>query len=272
MTKNEILKYPLLTLFSLTLALAGCQKSEAQDPGQVTARPVKLTNVEVQTVHSTELEEYLTLTGHTEAAHDIIISSEQGGTVLELLFDRGDRVTAGQVLCRVSDDIYKAQLAEAEANLRLKEAGLKKAAALYERGSITAMNRLQAQVEYDAAAANVEIAKSRLDRAVIKAPISGKIEDRFIDIGEMVPPGGRLFRLADRRKIKIKSEFAELDVSTFKPGIAAEVHFDALPDTVFTARLVFVSSSAHEASRTFPCEFELDNLREMIRGGMIARI
>ena len=265
-------KRNLLCCLLFIPALSGCIQSEAQESQEQASRQPRLTNVEVQTIHPTVLEEYLTLTGHTESIHDVILSSELGGTVMELHTDRGDQVGRGQVLAKVSADMYEAQLAEAQANLRLKQAGLKKAKALYERGSISPMQRLQAQVEHDAAEANEKLAESRLERAIIKAPFSGMIDDRFADRGEMVPPGGRLFRLVVRGKMKIKSELAEPDVSTFHPGITAEVHIDAFPDTVFQAKLVYVAASAHQASRTFPCEFELDNPKELIRGGMMVRI
>ena len=267
-----MLKKIMLCCLLLIPPLSGCTQSEAQQSQAQASQNSRLTNVEVQTVHPTVLEEYLTLTGHTESLRDVILASELGGTVKELHADRGERVSKGQVLAKVSADMYQAQLAEAEANLRLKQAALEKAKALYERGSISSMQRLQAQVEHDAAEANAKLAESRLERAIVRAPFDGVIDDRFADQGEMVPPGGQLFRLVDRRKMKIRSEMAELDVSTFHPGITAVVHIDAFPDTAFSATLVYVAASAHLASRTFPCEFELDNPNGLIRGGMMVRI
>ena len=259
------------TLLLLPL-LIGCSKGEAQQADKGVTELERMANVEVQTIHPARLDEFLILPGHTELMHDIILASEQGGTVLELHVDRGEHVAKGQILAKVSSDIYEAQLAEAQASLKIKEAGLKKAVTLFERGSISAMQRLQAQVDHDAAAANVDIAKSRLNRAIITAPFAGIIDDRFIDQGEMVSPGGQIFRLVDRGRMKILSELAEKDVSTFYPGIKAQVQFDAFPDTVFSATLVFVASNSHEASRTFACELELDNRSGLIRGGMYVRI
>jgi len=265
-------KIVLCSLLFIPL-FSGCTQSEAQESqAQAASQPSRLTNVVVQTVHPAVLDEYLTLTGHSESMHDVILASELGGTVMKLHADRGNRVSKGQVLAKVSADMYEAQLAETEANLRLKQAALEKAKALYERGSISSMQRLQAQVEHDAAEANVKLAESRLERAIIRAPFSGVIDDRFADRGEMVPPGGQLFRLVDRGKMKINSELAELDVSAFHPGSTARVHIDAFPDTVFQAKLVYVAASAHQGSRTFPCEFELDNPNGLIRGGMMVRI
>ncbi|MEA2063065.1 MAG: efflux RND transporter periplasmic adaptor subunit [Gemmatimonadota bacterium] len=264
----------LLLLLGL-LAASGCARSNAEDKVQTAGDTgaERLTNVEVLTVRPSVLEEYLDLTGYTEAAHDIVIASELGGTVQELTVDRGDRVKQGQVLAKVSADMYQAQLAETEAALRLKQAGLKKAKILYERKSITAMQRLQAQVEYDAAAANVALAESRLKRAIITAPFSGVIDDRFIEQGELAGPGGRLLRLVDRSRMKVLSDFSEPDVSTFSPGTVAEARFDALPGKVFQAELTFVAASAEPASRTFPCEFRLSGAgSKAVRGGMIARI
>jgi membrane fusion protein, multidrug efflux system len=273
MLRSRSYRYFALLIPALALAAAGCAKSKAQENGAGQAvQSTRLTNVEVQVVRPSELPEYLVLTGTTEAFRDIEISSEQGGTVQSLLVDRGDRVRKGQVLARVNADIYEAQLVEAQANLKLKDAALKKADALFERKSITSMQRLQAQVDYDAAAANADLAKGRLRRAVIEAPFDGVIDDRYVDSQEMVQPGGRLFRLVDRSRIKITSNFAELDVSTFRPGITGAVKIDAFPDTAFEAKLSFVASSAHAASHTFPCEFVLNNQGDLIRGGMYASI
>jgi RND family efflux transporter MFP subunit len=264
----------ILYILALSLAAAaGCAKSEA-DNQTSGAKPeaTRLTNVEVTTVRPAVMEEYINLSGSTEARLDILISSEQGGTVQKLLADRGERVKPGQLLALINSDMYEAQLAEAEANLRYKDAALKKADALFERQSITSMQRLQAQVDYDMAASSVKTARIRLERAVVVAPFGGVIDDRFVDSGEMVAPGGQLFRLVDCSRLKIKSEFAEKDVSSFKPGLYAEVHFDAFPDSVFRAQLTFIAASAHEASKTFPCEFMLNNSDGLVRGGMFADI
>jgi membrane fusion protein (multidrug efflux system) len=144
----------LLCCLTFIPAISGCTQTEAQESQGQASRQPRLTNVEVQTVHPSVLEEYLTLTGHTESMHDVILASELGGTVMKLHADRGDRVSRDQVLAKVSADMYEAQLAEAQANFRLKQASLKKAKTLYERGSISSMQRLQAQVEHDAAEAN----------------------------------------------------------------------------------------------------------------------
>jgi len=262
-----------LAFLAVLALLGGCSKGQAEnDQSKAPLEQVRLTNVEVEVMHPTDLPEYLELSGATEARRDIVISSEQGGTVQQLLVDRGDRVSQGQVLARVNADIYEARLAEAQANLRLKDAALKKAQALFERSSITSMQRLQAQVEYDVAAAGVKTAESYLDRAIVRAPFSGVIDDRFVDPGEMVSPGGQLFHLVDCSSLKIKSEFAEKDVVTFQAGITAEVTFDAFPDSVFHAQLSYVASSAQSASRTFPCEFILGNPSGQVRGGMYARV
>ena len=134
------------------------------------------------------------------------------------------------------------------------------------------MNRLQAQVDHDAAEARVELAQTQLDRSILRAPFSGRIDDRYYDQGEMVPPGGQVFRIVDSRRMKLTSELSERDVTEVEEGITAEVLFDAFPDTVFHADLTFVATTADPASRTYACEFEMDNPNGMIRGGMHARI
>jgi len=172
----------------------------------------------------------------------------------------------------VGTDIYEAQLKEAEAGLTLKQAALKKAVTLFERGSISGMQRLQAKVEHDAAEAQVDLAKTRLERSILRAPFSGRIDGRYVDQGEMVSPGGQVLRIVDQSRMKLEGEVSERDVTAVEEGIVAEVDFDSYPDTTFHAKLSFVSSTATPASRTYPCEFVLDNTHGLVRGGMHARI
>lgn len=256
----------------LALAVAACSSSEAQDADQAAAEPPRLSNVAVETVRPTSLSEYIMLPAASEAIHDVVISSEQGGKLLELHADRGDYVRRGSVLAKVGTDIYEAQLKEAEANLRIRAAELEKAKALYGRGSISEMSLLRNQVDHDAAEARVELAATQFERSILRAPFDGRIDGRYVDEGEMVAPGGQVFRIVDSSRMKLKSELAERDVTFVEGGISAEVHFDAFPDTTFSARLSFVAATADPGSRTYPCEFLLDNTHRMIRGGMHARI
>ncbi len=114
----------IITMAAGLIAAAGCSRGEAQDGGQAAAVPPRLSNVEVRTVQPTHLKEYIVLPAYSEAISDVVLSSEQGGTLLELHADRGDMVRKGAVLARVGTDIYTAQLKEAQANLKLKKAQL----------------------------------------------------------------------------------------------------------------------------------------------------
>ncbi len=265
-------KILIITLAIPLVAAAGCSGDEDGGGNQAAVAPTRLANVEVLTVEPTNLKEYIVLSAYSEAVRDVVLSSEQGGKLLEVRADRGDMVRRGAVLARVGTDIYRARLKEARAGLKLRKAALKKADALFERASISAMQRLRAQVEHDAAEAQVELAETRLERSVITAPFSGRVDERYVDQDEMVTPGGQVFRLVDNGRMKLISELAEREVTFAREGITAEAHFDAFADTVFHARLTFVAATADAASRTFRCEFRLDNPNGEVRGGMHARV
>ncbi len=268
-----MLKNIMIIAMTTGLIMAtGCSKSEAGDGEQAAAEAPRLSNVEIRTVRPTNLMEYIMMPAFSEATHDVTLSSEQGGKLLELRVDRGDVVRKGAVLARVGTDIYAAHLKEAQANFKLKKAALGKAIALFERESISGMQRLKAQVEHDAAEAQAEMAGTRLERSVIKAPFAGRIDERYVDQAEMVSPGGQVLRLVDNSRMKLISELSERDVIFAREGITAEVHFDALEDTTFLARLTFVSATAATSSRTYRCEFVLDNPQGLVRGGMHARV
>ncbi|WP_442970199.1 efflux RND transporter periplasmic adaptor subunit [Roseibium sp. FZY0029] len=140
------------------------------------------------------------LSGRIAASLDAEVRPEVGGIIKERLFKEGTEVSAGDVLYRIEDDLYKAAHDSALATLQKAEAALPSAQTKVERyeelitQNAVAKQELddakaalaQAKADIASAKASVQTARINLDNTVIKAPISGRIEASRLNVGALV--------------------------------------------------------------------------------------
>jgi len=108
-----------------------------------------------------------------------------------------------------------------------------------------------------------------LVRRGIFSPIDGVISFVSFTQGQTINEGVLLLRVANRKQVGFSARFPESDFLSLKAKAAARIHFDSLPDQVFTGRLELVSPAVDPESRTRDVLFRVENLGEYLRYGMI---
>jgi multidrug efflux system membrane fusion protein len=138
--------------------------------------------------------------GTVTPLNSVVVQSRVSGPLKALHFKEGDKVEAGQLLAEIDDADYQVQLAQAQGQLEQNLAQLKNAEndlALYsrlrEQSSISAQqfNNQQALVEQLKGSlrsnqAQLDAAKLQLSYTQIKAPISGRLGLRRVDVGNLI--------------------------------------------------------------------------------------
>ena len=153
-------------LFAAAVAVtvcAGCHRGdtgadEASSPSTEAAVPQQL-QVEADPATLGTAEETLEVTGTVEARLGQDISAELGGRVTKVLADEGDLVQAGATVIQLDDDVYQAQLRQAQASLKAAQAQLRQA----EQG--TTLTDEQTQASIAQARAKVDAAQAQLAKA-----------------------------------------------------------------------------------------------------------
>ncbi len=262
------------TLFLVPLLLlAGCGSgSPGTAPAPASGHEVPPVPVRVREVRPGRFRESLELTGTLEPRTEVTVSTENGGLVRELGFEKGDRVDRDRVLARVGDDLAESRLAQARADLAAAEANFTKVSRLFERRAVPRQDLVAATSRRDRERARVRELELLLERAVVRAPIAGVAVDRPVEVGEVLAPGTRITTLQDTDRLKVRVDVPDGEVSWIRPGTGAEVRVDAVPDRTFSARVTFVGPAADPSTRTFPVELLLDNRRGELRPGMVARV
>ena len=174
--------------------LAGCSGS---DQGGASERPVP---VRLTVAEKRDVPRVLDAVGNVEAFSSVQVKSQVGGQIVEVPVEAGREVTEGDLLFRLDPRPFDAAVAEAEARLARNQALLAKAkqdlvryTTLVKQDVIsreafdqvaTAEKTIRADIEQDLAA--IQTAKLNKEYSVIKAPVSGKLGDILVRLGNVI--------------------------------------------------------------------------------------
>jgi membrane fusion protein, multidrug efflux system len=259
----------------LVAVLAGCAGGEAKeaDPAAGEATTSRVMSVEVQVVERVPFTASVSLVGTVGANQDVTISVEEPGTIRELLVAKGTFVRAGQPIARVDDRVLRAQAEQAMASARLASETWDRQRRLWEEDRIgTEMAYLQAKYNAETAEAGARVMQERLAKTVVRAPISGILDNRFVEVGSMVSPGTPVARLIDVGSVKVGGGVPERFAGQVRRGGTVEVTVAALGGQVFNGVIDWVGASVDEASRTIPVEVRIPNTNGVLKPGMVANV
>ncbi len=181
----------------------------------------------------------ITATGTLAARRDIPVGVVgEGGQVVSVLTDEGRWVKKGQTLVVVDRQVQNAQLGvlnaqvkSAESDLRLAVNELARASALVERGFISKADVDRKRATRDGAAARLQAARAsvvesqtRSARLDIRAPVSGYVLQRNVEVGQVISAGSQpLFRIAEGGEMELQAQLSEDDLARVSVGVAAAV-------------------------------------------------
>ncbi len=234
---------------------------------------VRVVNVEVVTVQPSSFTDYVRVTGEVEALSDVLVSAEEGGVIREFYVEKGSAVERGQPLAKIDDAVLAAQVREARAAAQLAREQYERQRSVWEESRVgSEIALLQARSQAEAAAARLAALEARLGKTVIRSPINGILDERYLEAGEMAAPGAAVVRVVAVHKLKVTAGVPERFAPDIRLGVEALVTFDVLPGREFAAEVSFVGSSVDSSSRTFPVEVMLDNPERVIKPRMVANL
>ncbi|HUG42504.1 MAG TPA: efflux RND transporter periplasmic adaptor subunit [Longimicrobiales bacterium] len=255
------------------LAAACGQAGGAQVDGDSTQARLRTINVEVVEVTPEAFTDYVRVVGTVEAERDVTVSAEETGVVEAVLARKGERVRPGQPLLRLDAGVLRAQLAQAAAQAALADETWARQKRLWEEEKVgTEMSYLQARYNAETARAQARVLAERLQRTTVRAPIGGILDDRMVDVGNMVVPGTPVARVLDLDTIKVVGGVPERYAADIARGARVGVIVDALGGREFVGQVDFVGSAVAGDNRTFAIEVEVANPGMGIKPGMSANV
>jgi RND family efflux transporter MFP subunit len=204
-----------------------------------------------------------------------------GGTVVRVLVNAGDRVRAGQLLALIDRQVQSQQQATSAANVAVTQADARIAQANLDRGMKLVSNGFISNADIDkltavrdAAAARVRVAQAqlgevgaRMRRLNIVAPADGLLLDRAVEPGQVVSPGsGVLFRVAEKGAMELKARLSEGDLQKLAVGQQVQVT-PVGSDKVFAGTVWQISPIIDPATRQGTARIALPFAPDIRPGG-----
>lgn len=260
-------KYFGITVLAAVVLLSGCKGANKPAGGEV--RNEKITNVEIFTAEAGTFNEYITLPVLVAPFREASLGLVQGGKVIKIYADKGNRVAEGKMLLETDTDIINANLRTAEATLEYQKSEFARNQKLYDTGSITdavfdasKLALAQAQSAYDAA-------KKQLENATLEAPFSGVITERNVEVGDILGAASPAFRIIEMDRVKVQAGVPEKYIGDFKAGNRVSIRFDSIPSKEFDGRINYIAPEASSSVRSFIAEIVVDNRQGLIKAGIM---
>ncbi len=224
--------------------------------------------------------------GVIEAVNQATLSAQTGGRVLELPFDVDDYVPAGAVVARFTDVEQQSAQRRAQAALAAAESTAREAEADYERIREIHARKLVAKAQLDQATARRDGARAALDSAraalresaeqvdytVIRAPYSGIVVKRHVQVGETVRPGQALISGISLGELRVEVQVPQSDVAAIREHRQAAVILDAASGERLEAKEVVVYPNADPQTHSFRVRLELPAQETGLHPGMTVKV
>ena len=219
--------------------------------------------VEVEKVKKGDITSIVTASGKIQAKRNVKISAYIVSKIIDLSVKDGDAVKKGQLLVQLDPTRYKAEVEQAEAQMRMAGANLEQAKLVYDRQkqlfekNLTSQEQFDnaktsyhaAQAQYDQSKAALAQAQDDLSKTTITAPMDGVITELNAEVGEIVMigtmnnPGTVIMTISDLSEIEAEVEVDETDVANLELGQEAKISIDAYPDTNFKGKVTEIGNT-----------------------------
>ncbi len=221
-------------------------------------------------VENSQWEQLIAASATVTAVQGVELSAETGGRVTKINFESGSTVNKGDVLIQLDTSSEDAQLASAEATAALAKTSLKRTRELRKKN-------VASQDELDSAVAKVKETTAQtkniralLAKKTIRAPFSGRLGLRLVNIGQILSEGDAIVSLQNLHPIYVDFSIPQKSLLRLNPGMEVRVTVDAAPDTTFTGEILATNPDVDLATRSVRVRATIANPDEVLRAGMFA--
>lgn len=247
----------MAVLLALWLLLGDTRSVRDEAPPASERSEERLTMVETRWSQARELPREQVLHGQLAPWQSVRVMAQVSGRVEKLARQQGDRVAAGQNLMELSDEGRTAQLAQAQANYRLRQKELESARRLRTSNFATETEVIRLEGEVARAQAELQTAKLAVQYNQPVAPFAGVVDRRYVEVGQLVQAGAELMSVVDVTQVKATAYIPQQDARNVAVGQPVRLHL--LDGRELAGEVRFISLAADPDTRSFYVEVQADN-------------
>lgn len=232
----------------------------------------KLPLVKVTEVNTTVFADEFKVTGVVKPFASATLSAEEGGLITGIPRDKGSYIGRGQVAVHLKKDVDIANYEQLEAQYELAKMNFEKQEQLWKENATTEIQYLTAKWQMEAASRGLNVLRTRLRTQYVRSPISGYVDERFMNRGEMTGPGTPILHIVDVSRVKISAGIPEKYVNDIQKGQEVVVTIDVLSGSEFKGKISYISPTLSSTSRTFEVEIIINNKDRTLKPEMSANV
>lgn len=232
---------------------------------------VNKTLVTALTLTEQPFEAFVEVQGTSQAENNVNITTDMGGLVTAVYVDEGQYVSKGKTLIRLDNSVLSSQMAEVETALSLSKDVYEKRKRLWEKNIGSEIEFLQAENNYNSLMDKKKTLGVQMSKANIKAPISGKVDNVFLKVGELASPGMPAVNVVNLNNMEVEVNIPETYLGKVKKGEIVAVEFPTLGKTI-DAKVKSISQSINQNNRTFTVVASIPNKDGALKPNLLAKV
>lgn len=227
--------------------------------------------VAVHTVGRSPWQPELKAIGTLVSANGIDVTAEVAGVVRAIAFESGETVEAGDVLLAQDDSVERAELEGLLAEQRLARIRYQRVTRLVTDQSVSEADVDEAKAELDNTTAQVAVKRAQIAKKQVRAPFSGRLGIRLVDVGQFLEPGVAIVPLEDFDPIYVDFALPERHLARVSVGQDVTVTAEALGGERFAGHISAINPGVDVATRTLRLRATVANPRGRLRSGMFVQ-
>lgn len=232
--------------------------------------PKPAIDVEAEVARRMDWQSRLPAIGTLKASQGIDLSVEIAGTITDVQFQSGEKVSKGQAIVLLDSEMEQASLVSAEADLSLARLEFQRARSLLDRQAISRSEYDRLNAQSQKAEASVAQLRASLAKKRILAPFSGTIGIRQVDVGDYIAAGTPIATLQDLSTLYVDFFLAEQHVPLLALGQKVRLRVAAYPDERFEGVISALNPKVETTTRNVQVRAELANPDGRLLPGMFA--
>jgi len=260
----------LIVLIGLLGGIKGLQIGRMAAQGDQFAPPPETVTTAV--AQAASWESALSSVGSLEAVQGVTVTAELVGKVVEIAFNPGTTVRAGDLLVKQDTSSEEAQLRATQATVALAKLNLERLTKLLADNTISQSQYDNAEAQFKQAVAQADGIRAVIAKKTIRAPFAGRLGIRLVNLGEVLKEGQAIVSLQALDPIYVNFLLPQQQLAQVQRGLIVRVTTDAAPGQVIEGKVTAINPEVDAATRNIRIQATIANPEERLRPGMFVNV
>ena len=221
-----------------------------------TTKKQKVIFVSVTPATPSVFNHFIELQGAVVAEDEYFLNAKVPGTITRMRLNIGDRVSAGQVVADIDDDMLQQQMNEMKKRYELAKEVFEKQESLWKQNIGSEVQFLTAKNNKESLEKAMETLTKNREYYKVVVPTSGVVDEVNLKLGQVVSPGVPLAKIVNFSKLKLRADVPETYAGKVRTGNSVMVNFPDLKKDL-NGKIGYVGSSVNAMNRTFKVDVPL---------------